>query len=1413
MKSWTGRVLAAAFLVVCALGLRAQVPGEGWERIGLAYSGNITALAVSPDYEADGTVFIGVRGAGLWRTVDRGVSWVQCTAVPPTYTVTGIALARNYTYGGSKSLWAVTSESFAYRSDDSGATVVYQKNFLTQVGAPAPCTSVVMAGVSSWDGRVYVGTSGGGVFQNLNWGAAPDWQFCSSQLFDIRALSISGPSTQNLYAAAVTSSAPTVYRYTWNLEWQAVGTLGASGEETTALHASWEDPTVLWAGTKANGMWRCANPATSPSWAAACDGIVGAQAVPRVGAIASCPDLTNDDEVWEGRADGMRASTDRGTTCAPRQPFGPVTAIAFTPGYHRGGAFCHVYVGTEAGLYLITCASLPRGTGPVTIDGQAVALGHLGKGAYMGSASRGLFKSVDNGTMVQFNAFPNGQVPDIRAICMAPPFVETGACGTDEATLFVAANFADTAASGVYRSTDFGNSWTKVSAGWPTQTPHPVLRDLAISPAFQGGGFDRTLYAATDRGLYRYSNPTGGGYTWTAVYPEVPIEKVAVPPTYSISGPAGMPYHTVFISRGSLGAYYNTNDGADGNWTKLGQGGSFVPANVTGFAFPSNFFLSGPGTPSTRLLLSSSTQGVLASIYSVTAGGWTTWITQNTGLPGGLNVLDIAADPDYVSNTTVVQPRLLCAVGSPSSPSASDNGVYFTGNGGGNWALVQQGRALSLAWELPTTTGDEVAALAGFQNHLTLPGGAFFNHTSSPAFDWIGGYRSLPDDIWITRPYARDNAYLLATSPTYGVFLSRDKGETFRPYNGPGCTPLNYGALGFANGFARYANDPSGWTIDALYAGTACDGIWYRRIEADEAGTPRYAGRMDLQPWEACTLNGGGFSGPVQKIENLTDGNGGEAIWASSKTRSGCGTSGLGQILCPADSATNFIQSNTGLPGLEATSVRFGGSASLTDGLGVTGSVVQGDWNYYTFYVPPGAVHLVVALTGMDNDADLYVRYVARPTLALFDYRPYAGGTTDEVVDVLATTTPQPLAPGVWHIGVRGYAAGVTNYTLTASLLATVTKEAELSVAPAPKTTPPPPRAEGLIPRKPDAPSSGTIWGTVSYSGVFKGVDGGFFSGAAPEAIVWSARNGAAPTALDTAAHTTQVVIQLSDDTLLAGQGGALWHSPAPDEGLTTWWDFSYRLSGTSLDVRDFLECSNGDLLAALNGDAGSGGVWLSGSQGRYWMNLSSGFDAASQRLESLVSTAPLSGEVRYYTGTDTTGTYARTITPQPFPTVSGVNPASGDAVGGTSVTVTGTGFSAACPTGVPGDCQLAAPVVLFDETPVAGTWVSATQISAVTPPHGVGTARVRVVNPDSRMGTWVSTFSFTGTDPYALLVTRPGGVVIHLDWASAATVTVQRATDPGFTQNLVTAVMTGSTWDDTSAAVADGTTYYYRIR
>jgi hypothetical protein len=84
-------------------------------------------------------------------------------------------------------------------------------------------------------------------------------------------------------------------------------------------------------------------------------------------------------------------------------------------------------------------------------------------------------------------------------------------------------------------------------------------------------------------------------------------------------------------------------------------------------------------------------------------------------------------------------------------------------------------------------------------------------------------------------------------------------------------------------------------------------------------------------------------------------------------------------------------------------------------------------------------------------------------------------------------------------------------------------------------------------------------------------------------------------------------------------------------------------------------------------------------------------------------------------------------------PTVTSISPTSGPLAGGTSVTITGTGF-------------VSGATVTIGGTDAAGVFVSVTSITATTPAGTAGVKNVVVTNPDTQFGT--KTGGFTYYDP-----------------------------------------------------------------
>lgn len=97
-----------------------------------------------------------------------------------------------------------------------------------------------------------------------------------------------------------------------------------------------------------------------------------------------------------------------------------------------------------------------------------------------------------------------------------------------------------------------------------------------------------------------------------------------------------------------------------------------------------------------------------------------------------------------------------------------------------------------------------------------------------------------------------------------------------------------------------------------------------------------------------------------------------------------------------------------------------------------------------------------------------------------------------------------------------------------------------------------------------------------------------------------------------------------------------------------------------------------------------------------------------------------------------------------PVPTITGISPDSGPSSGGTTVTLTGTGFASGA-------------TVRFGGTAATGvTVVSSTQITAVTPPRPAGPATVQVTSTDGQTGSVINGFTYTPAAPPSITSVSP---------------------------------------------------------
>ncbi len=234
--------------------------------------------------------------------------------------------------------------------------------------------------------------------------------------------------------------------------------------------------------------------------------------------------------------------------------------------------------------------------------------------------------------------------------------------------------FAGTQSNGVYRSSDNGATWTSVNTG----LPNPSIVSLSV--------VGPNVYAGTGgSGLYVTNN---NGANWMVAGSGIPLQRGVY--TVSASGP--------YLLAGTDAGLYNSTDGG-ANWTVGGKGfdpptlsvNSLLALGNTVYAGTiSGFYVStnngGNWTPANTGLANGLALNILSllqrggmlyagtfdGVYSTSLSNLN-WTKLNTGNPSGQPIYGVAGDTNYLF---------------ANNPST----VYFSVDGGANWAIINGGQ-------------------------------------------------------------------------------------------------------------------------------------------------------------------------------------------------------------------------------------------------------------------------------------------------------------------------------------------------------------------------------------------------------------------------------------------------------------------------------------------------------------------------------------------------------------------------------------------------------------------------------------------------------------------------------------------------------------------------------------------------
>jgi photosystem II stability/assembly factor-like uncharacterized protein len=781
-----------------------------WQQIPGPRGGSVAALALSPNYPADHTVFAGLRGHGVYRTDDGGDSWRQ---VGPSGWVV-VALAISPVYASDQTVFATTglpTTGFrVYRSTDEGSSwqdvtpawssppnapgLAISPNFV------ADRTLYVLGGLDT-----YVSTDGGSTFTR-----AGGW-FGTHNVMEL-AFSPAYGTDLTLFALVRNEG---LYRsIDGGMTWDATGLAGDLS--TFALSPDYANDGTLIAASRANGLLHISMD-YGDNWAPL-------EIVLDIGGqhtLLFSPSFATDRVIMAASSTdpGPYRTSDGGTNWSPVGWYDP--ANPHSGGFVGGSVFAlalapqdaydaAAFAGTSTGVYL----SQDRGVhwyqqysdpAPLTVRALAVAPGEPSKLL----AGTSFFETRINGQPDEYDGnlqlstdggqtwrVASGRLARVQDVAFSPDFARDGMAFAATGT----PGEHDLSDGGVYLSASGGLTWTQVLSG-------SFYTALAISPRFVEDGTLWVSAFSEGSGLGIHVSEDRGE-TWALLPSWVPAHVLVPSPNYALD-------RTLFAGTHQSGLWKSADAGV--SWTPV------LTVPVTALAVS-------PAYGASRTLYAgvredSATAG---AIYRSTDGGGS-WQRLETGIPATFE-----GKPAVVSVLTFAADGSVLA-GVYYGNEAGGGAVYRSFDGGESWQAVGVGLGAHSVFALATAPTGSLSFYAGVdgglrQLEVTQEGAA------EPGSWYSNGPRGgAARTLSISPDFASDGVAFAGTwisgsaSGEYGpgILKSTDGGQTWQP-SASGTEAVFYGSAVHA-----YAFSPN-FAIDrTLFAGTW--GGLFKSIDAGES--------------------------------------------------------------------------------------------------------------------------------------------------------------------------------------------------------------------------------------------------------------------------------------------------------------------------------------------------------------------------------------------------------------------------------------------------------------------------------------------------------------------------------------------------------------------------------------------------
>jgi photosystem II stability/assembly factor-like uncharacterized protein len=181
--------------------------GKSWQILStLKNSGAIRAIAISPDYQTERTVWVGTETGGVFKTVNGGVSFAKVNNGIRDRAITSLAISPNYQEDGT--ILASTWHEGVFSSKDGGKSWQYSKGLTKDDQADLPnfnrphFSNLIISQTFSQDRTVFV-AGFDGLFKSTDGGRV--WREVSTLSSNIIVGFELSPDYQNDSTVAITT--------------------------------------------------------------------------------------------------------------------------------------------------------------------------------------------------------------------------------------------------------------------------------------------------------------------------------------------------------------------------------------------------------------------------------------------------------------------------------------------------------------------------------------------------------------------------------------------------------------------------------------------------------------------------------------------------------------------------------------------------------------------------------------------------------------------------------------------------------------------------------------------------------------------------------------------------------------------------------------------------------------------------------------------------------------------------------------------------------------------------------------------------------------------------------------------------------------------------------------------------------